>query len=55
MTKGAVYDPPKNGFPFLGVVIMEDGSVTALAFATAAEAQALVDEALQGLANLTKD
>jgi len=45
----AVYDPPKPGLPFLGVVFV-DGEPTVAAFATAAEAQAFVNEVAQRIA-----
>lgn len=45
-----VYTPPKQGMPYLAVVIMPDGDVTATSHATAIEAQAAVDAYAQGLA-----
>jgi hypothetical protein len=34
-----VYDPPRSDLPFLAVMIMPNGEVLAMPFATAAEAE----------------
>ena len=46
----AVYHPPKDGLPYLAVAITPDGKVHGVTAATAAEAQALVDDILAELA-----
>lgn len=48
----AVYDPPRPGLPFLGVVIMDDGSIEAVGFPTAHDAQEFVEETIGGLQDL---
>lgn len=35
-----VYDPPKPGLPYLAVMIAPDGKVSAVGYASAAEAEA---------------
>jgi hypothetical protein len=35
----AVYNPPKEGLPYLSTVIMPTGAVAAVAYQTAAEAE----------------
>ena len=35
----AVYNPPKDGLPYLSTVIMPTGAVAAVAYQTAAEAE----------------
>lgn len=39
-----VYDPPKEGLPYLAVVVYPDGEVTGIAAVSAAAAQRLVEE-----------
>ena len=51
----AVYNPPKDGLPYLAVAITPDGKVHGVTAATAAEAQTIADDILAELAKATAD
>ena len=44
--RGTVYDPPKEGLPFLAVLLKPDGTVIAKPFDTSQAAAAHVEEVL---------
>jgi hypothetical protein len=45
----AVCDPPQPGLPYLGVIITPNGQISAIGFATAAEAEAYTEAAAKNI------